>query len=370
MKKIIGSIAFLILSFSCVLNAQYGQSEILPELNGDELVEALVDEYQAQILFFNYGTSRDTMFRNVYAVNDSLSCVYSGHTLYMNPNADPTTTVYMNGSDDGINTEHTFPQSKGAGFGNARSDMHHLFPTRAKVNEERSNFPFGDIDDEDTDIWFYKNQALFSKPTSNIDAYSEWKWQTFEPREAHKGNVARAMMYFYTMYKNQADNADPVFFSSMVATLCEWHFLDPVDSLEYARTNLIAKWQVYPNPFVLDCSLASRTYCSLTSEACALAVGIQEDLLEQKQIKAYYSQQSNAFVVNCDFSAAKELKIAIYDVAGNLILNEQMGNVGSGSTTFKVLNKYNSSGILFMHFQFQKNGSKITTEVHKINVFN
>ena len=175
MKNKIVLLYLLLIGINIPSIAQYGQSDLFPEMEGQELLEKIVEDFKANILFFDYGTSRDTMFRYVYGVNDSLSCVYSGHTVYMDPSLDPTTTVYMNGIANGINTEHTFPQSKGARNGNARSDMHHLYPARIEVNAERSNFPFADIDDNDTDVWFYKDQSRFSKPSSNIDEYSEWK---------------------------------------------------------------------------------------------------------------------------------------------------------------------------------------------------
>ena len=118
----------------------------------------------------------------------------------LNPNdPNPIGTLIRNGSSSGINTEHTFPQSKGARNGNARSDMHHLFPARAGVNEARSNYPFGEIKDSRTDRWYYKAITKRSIPTVGIDEYSESIRGLFEPREDHKGNVARAMFYFYTI---------------------------------------------------------------------------------------------------------------------------------------------------------------------------
>ena len=53
-------------------------------------------------------------------------------------------------------------------------------------------------------------------------------------------------------------------------TLCEWHQQDPADYAEYIRTTLIAPYQDgKPNPFVLDCTLAERSYCSNFQIACA-----------------------------------------------------------------------------------------------------
>ncbi len=295
---------------------QYQQERLFPELSGEILLDEVVDQYKATILFFDYGTTRDTMFREVYAVNDSLECVYSGHTLYMDPNRDPTTTVFMNGADNGINTEHTYPRSKGAAFGNAKSDMHHLYPARAMVNEERSNFPFGDIEDDKATKWFWKDQTLLTKPHENLDEYSEWKWQVFEPRESHKGNVARAVMYFYTMYKAQADAEDPDFFWDMLPDLCNWHFEDPVDSAEYTRTWLIAQWQQHPNPFVLDCSLATRTYCTeMISDDCELAVPIVET--KTNDVKMTYSLFSESIEIT--EVPEGQNRLIVYGIDGKLI---------------------------------------------------
>lgn len=309
--------AVLLVNFN--IEAQYGQERLFPDLEGEALLEKVVDEFKADIAFFSYGTARDTMFRNVYAINDSLSCVYSGHTVYMDPDEDPTTTVYMNGSDDGINTEHTYPQSKGASFGNARSDMHHLFPTRAMVNEERSNFPFGEIPDDEATKWFYKDQALIVKPTEELDKFSEWKWQVFEPRESFKGNIARAMMYFYTMYKDQADVEDPDFFWDMLPTLCDWHFLDPVDSAEYVRTNLIAQWQQFANPFILDCSLAARSYCSTVNDACEFAVPVEE-VLNKWGFQAYYSPD----LLGIKIRSEEDGLIQLFDISGKKLSSKTL----------------------------------------------
>jgi hypothetical protein len=137
--------------------------------------------------------------------------------------------------------------------------MHHLFPARANVNEARLNYPFAEVDDNRTRRWFIGNREQGNIPSVNIDAYSELGDQEFEPREDHKGNVARAIFYFYTVYRSVADAS---FFSGQRETLCEWHYADPVDSSEWLINSRIASFQDGKrNPFILDCSLAERSYC-------------------------------------------------------------------------------------------------------------
>ena len=238
------------------------QSEILifENLLGEELLDEVVDAYKPSVVL-SYSNAKDLMYGTIYRENDSVSCVYSGHTIYLPSGVDPSTFLYMNGSTSGINAEHTYPRSKGASEGNAHSDMHHLFPTRSPVNSSRSNFPFGEIEDNLTTSWFYLNVEENETPEVNIDQYSERINGMFEPREDHKGNVARAVFYFYTMYKEEALNADPHFFDLQRETLCEWHRQDPVDLLEWERTYQIAQYQNdLPNPYILDSTLVGRAF--------------------------------------------------------------------------------------------------------------
>lgn len=244
------------------------QQTLFPDLAGNDLLEAIQEQYTPAVVQ-TYAVARDSLFGRIDQRNDSLGCVYTGYQIYLDPTEDPTVAAYMNGS--GLNTEHTYPQAKGASEVPARADMHHLFPTRVDINQIRDNFPFAEIPDDVTERWFYLNQFRTSIPTSNIDAYSEFRNGAFEPPEAHKGDVARAMFYFYTIYRDKALAADPNYFSSQMQTLCQWHYLDPVDEKEWNRTWQIAHFQDgKPNPFVLDCTLAQRLYCTNTTETCLL----------------------------------------------------------------------------------------------------
>ncbi|WP_219607928.1 endonuclease, partial [Vibrio parahaemolyticus] len=62
-------------------------------------------------------------------------------------------------------------------------------------------------------------------PTQNIDSYSESTNEEFEPREDHKGNVARAMAYLYTVY--DLPSGSKRWFENQLNTLYQWHLLDP-----------------------------------------------------------------------------------------------------------------------------------------------
>ena len=234
-------------------------TEIFPGLYGQQLLDSLVANYKPATVL-NYDDARDTLFARIDNHNDSLTGVYSGYTIYLDPNADPSTDAYLKG----INTEHTWPQSKGADTGNAKSDMHHLYPARDAVNSSRSNDPFAEITDTDTDKWWRNDYYLTTIPTQYIDEYSEKDEDAnrFEPREDHKGNAARSVFYFYTMYKDQADST---FFEIQKDVLYQWHQQEPADQAEIDRTWAIAAYQDNkPNPFVLDSSLVRRAYFTNT----------------------------------------------------------------------------------------------------------
>jgi len=255
--------------FACSRLSAQGFEIVFPGLNGADLIDSVARNYRPDSVL-DYGNARDTLYAKILAIDDdSLRCIYSGHTLYLDPTQDPTQYIFQGGGPNGINTEHSYPQSKGAADGNARSDMHHLYPTRVPVNEARASVPFADIPDAQTQKWFIGNQVLTSIPPVNKDGYSESRSDAFEPRESVKGDIARSIFYFYTMYRAQANLADPNFFELQRPTLCQWANQDPADSSELRKTWRIAPYQAgKPNPFVIDCTLASRCWCPGVTPAC------------------------------------------------------------------------------------------------------
>lgn len=273
-------IVFLLTHTSLILSAQFDHEDVYPDLNGTALLEALQDDYTTPDVL-SFSNARDTLFSVIWGKNDSLECVYTGFKRYMDPDEDPTVTVFNNGSADGINTEHSYPQSKGAEDGNPRADMHHLFPTRVDINGVRASHPFEEIPDNETATWYSGDIKTNNIPSAaTIDEYSEFRSGGFEVRESFKGNIARAIFYFYTIYRDQADDADPEFFAIQQEDLCDWHFEDPVDEEEWLNTFGIAKYQGdIPNPFILDCSLA-RLYCPQIDIACGLVGSKETELLK------------------------------------------------------------------------------------------
>jgi len=317
-------ICFFLIFITSILQAQHNQQTLFVNETGQALLTELVDLYKPNTVL-SYNRARDTMFSKIYALRDSVRCVYTGHQLYLDPQVDPSTFLYSGGSSNGINTEHTYPQSKGASSGNAKSDLHHLFPTRTRANSDRSNFPYAEIADIQTTTWYYKTFAD-SIPTQPIDFYSELDrhgtsgTETFEPREAHKGNAARAVFYFYTMYKAEADAADATFFAQQLPAICQWHVDDPVDSLEWERTHIIARYQDgKANPFVLDCSLPFRTYCPhLSVSSCLTSYNTLADF-GAELYQNFPNPVQSSTILQYELDRPTNVQISIYNATGQCL---------------------------------------------------
>jgi len=314
---------------------------IFPSLSGQELLDSLVARYKpASVL--DYTAAREVMFTILDNHNDSVTCVYTGYTIYLNHNAsNPNQAAYA----QGINTEHTWPQSLGA-TGNAKSDLHHLFPTRVDVNGARGSLPFAEIPDYQTDKWYRLDYVLTTIPTQYIDEYSELKINdSFEPREDHKGNVARAMFYFYTMYHSQASSS---FFQVQKDVLRSWNSLDPVDAAEILRTNTIAVYQDgKPNPFVLDTTLIGRAYFGVTEINVS---GDQKGINAFVLRPAYPNPFNSRCVVPVFLPRNGTVEMQVVDLNGGQVLERTYPNLPAGENRIVLEADHWSSGFYFIRF--------------------
>jgi len=221
----------------------------------EELITLLQEQYKTTTVL-SYNDARDVLYGVIDNDNGEVYGVYTNFSVKNVPVEDPRNIVHLGG----INCEHIWPQSMFIGENPMKSDLHHLRPSKSNVNSSRSNKPYGDILDNQTVTWYWKDISTSIMPASNIDEYSETKSNIFEPREDSKGDIARSMFYFYTMY---TDVVDIEFFNEQKEILKNWHVLDPVNEDEINRTWAISVHQENkPNPFILDSTLIYRTYFS------------------------------------------------------------------------------------------------------------
>ena len=232
------------------------QTIIGPGLTRVNLFDYLNTNYKTSTTL-GYNQARDVMYSIIDLEDDNtLKGIYTNYTITIDPNQDPRPQT----NAQNMNCEHSWPQSMGAGSEPQKSDLHHLYPCRGNVNSSRGNKPYAEIDDNDTDKWWRFDYYETSIPSQYIDEFSEVDNDNgkFEPREVVKGNIARGMFYFFTIYNDEADHN---FFEEQKDFLNLWDKQDPVDEIELARTLSIASYQDdIVNPFVIDSTLVKRIW--------------------------------------------------------------------------------------------------------------
>ena len=168
----------------------------------------------------SYNVARDNMYATIDNVGGDVECVYTGKKATFNTRAGANSANF--------NCEHTFPQGFFSSATPMKSDIHHLFPTTTTSNSRRGNDPFGIV-----------SSASWS------DGGSKSGGGKFEPRDFHKGTVARAMLYFGIRYGDYSGHL-----ASQETILRSWLTQFPVSAKDIKRNNDIFALQKNRNPFV------------------------------------------------------------------------------------------------------------------------
>ncbi len=177
-----------------------------------------------------YNTARDRMYDTIDNENCTVEGVYSGIVI--------TACNRSEAQAQGFDTEHTWPKSKGAQSSPPKSDLHHLYPTYSQFNSTRGNLPFGNV----------VNSNWPNGVPNNSDSdrgYNSSGVEVFEPRDIHKGDVARSMFYFALRYNNPYN-----FLDGQEAVLRQWFYEDSVSTKEIDRNEAIFGYQNNRSPFV------------------------------------------------------------------------------------------------------------------------
>lgn len=171
------------------------------------------------------------------ANTNNVILVYSGRSQAKNTNG---------GDANDWNREHVWAKSHGD-FGTATgpgTDVHHLRPEDVTVNSARGNKDFDN-----------GGSAVSEAPGSYTDADS------FEPRNAVKGDVARMIFYMAVRYEgddgfanlemnNSVSNGSAPYLGKL-SVLLSWSAQDPPDTFEKRRNQVIYdQFQHNRNPFV------------------------------------------------------------------------------------------------------------------------
>ena len=176
---------------------------------------------------------------------------------------------------DCYNREHSLPKSWFGVSGDNISvgpatDMHHMYPTDGHVNNQRSNYPFGECSSGTRLINgdYYGTGKLGSSTLEGFTSIGT----VWEPDDQYKGDFARTYMYMlmkwcasgtsFTQDGSSGNHGQKTFnntFTSAsnygltqygVALLMKWHRQDPVSRKEIERNNAVQSVQGNRNPFI------------------------------------------------------------------------------------------------------------------------
>ena len=354
---------FVLASFFLIpeLTAQYSHQDVLLGQSGTSLVTNLRLNYKPSNLA-SYSTARNNMYKYIDNSNDTVTCVYTGLKRHLPSNStSPIAVMLDNNSSISINAEHTYPQSKTVNDA-GKSDLHHLYPTRAAANGGRGSVPLGEILPNNIDKWYFQASTLSSAPAANVlHLYSKQDNNTrFEPRDDHKGDAARAIFYYYTMYQSEANAADPNFFNQQKTKLCEWHLADPVDSLEWSRTHNIAPFQGGKvNPFVMDCSLPNR--CNYCTTICAVPSAItKEETMGLELLNSYPNPFEQTTTIRYELNRTQDVSLVVYNNLGQIVQTLNQEEQVPGFYEVAVDAKNLASGVYFYTLTLASDGKVAT----------
>jgi endonuclease I len=201
---------------------------------------------------------------DMYAMDGNGNAAYY---FYYNVSGDQCGSY--SGEGDCWNKEHSFPKSWwGGGSSIQYADLFHLVPTDGYVNNQRSNYPFGEVA---SPTWTSTNGS--KKGACSFPGYTG---TVFEPVDAYKGDFARNYFYMATRYMNSfaswETNVTHVidgnnFTAWTINLLIKWHELDPVSTKEIDRNNAAHDIQGNRNPYIDH----PEYVCSVWGGACGTA---------------------------------------------------------------------------------------------------
>ena len=184
--------------------------------------------------------SYKSSYDNCRDYSDETDCENeSGNIITLYTSFSTSHSAYNSGS--GWNREHVWPKSLG-GFNTsgAGSDLHHIRPSENRTNSNRGNLKYGNVDGG-------------TKSTGNLsgEVGGYYSSSYYEPLDNVKGDVARICLYVYVRYGSEYSQCSKItnVFQS-VDVLLEWCALDPVDTWEMGRNEVVGKIQGNRNVFI------------------------------------------------------------------------------------------------------------------------
>lgn len=285
------------------------ESQVLPDsVKSCEKVRKWLRDsfYYGKRRQLSYVLARKKMYAFIDNYNDTITCAYGGFKVRHTYGFEDT-DIYP------LTCEHTIPSPQDWRYDEDYSDIHHLFPVLSNWNFTRKDHPFKDISDAATTKWMRLASSLSSIPNLFIDEYSESNGFQFEPREDHKGNVARAIFYYSTVYEWWG--ASGLNIVSDLATLKRWHEQDPPDARERERNRKIEIYQGNRNPYIDHPEWVYRAWFCTTTDL--------KDELNEQTIQIYPNPVLDNLNLDFNSNQSDEIRILIFNSLGQLVFSRK-----------------------------------------------
>ncbi|MBK8499285.1 MAG: endonuclease [Flavobacteriales bacterium] len=219
-------------------------------LTGEPLRAALYDIISPHVVI-QYSNLWSAFYRTDRKPDNTVWDIYSdvpsGSAAYAYQFVSDQCGTY-NSEGDCFNREHSFPVSWFNDVPPMNSDLFHIYPTDAWVNQARGNWPYGTVTSPD----FTSTNGSKRGPCS----WPGCSGTVFEPIDAYKGDLARGYFYMLTRYMNESVSwPAPIMtggqlFSWTESLLVAWHTQDPVSAKEIARNDSAFILQGNRNPYI------------------------------------------------------------------------------------------------------------------------
>lgn len=338
-----GLLFFKSVSFSQIPDGYYNSTE---GLTGEQLKAALHDIIKGHIEFPYTSTSTDTwdILKETdkdTANPDNIILFYTGWSV----NA---AQEYNNNT--GWAREHVWAKSHGD-FGTtmgAGTDVHHLRPADISVNSARNNKDF------DNGGTLYVDGNGVTECRTDADSW--------EARDAVKGDVARMLFYMAVRYEGDNGELDLELVDAVssydlnepgkgyhgkLSTLLEWNKFDPVDSFEIQRNNVIYNYQKNRNPFI-----DHPEYVDL------IWLGIKTGVTSFENKVRVYPNPAKDYVI-IELPDGNNANGVVYNMNGEAVKRFEMNG------TYKLFVSVIRSGIYVLHFANEEHAFKTKLVISK-----
>lgn len=255
-----------------------------------------------------------------------VNCVYSGYAHLF------TGAFFY----DVLSREHTWPHSWMPTWpdeeGMEYSDLHNLFPAHQNsANAVRSNRPLGVV---------VNQTSSFLGAKYGTDANGNL---VYEPRDSHKGDAARAIMYMAVKWNGTGDSwelPNPIDFLVLYGqdqdVLKQWHWQDPPSNYEIARNDYIESVQGNRNPFVdsvnwvCHIDFSDLTLVEPTEIPCLTTPNSIEEVAFG-HMSIYPNPTEGLLTMTLDMRQSDVLNVNLFDISGRSVYSQAV-NAATGTS--------------------------------------